>query len=356
MKLHLVGGFLGSGKTTAIIAAARELMRRGLRVGVVTNDQGKFLVDTAFFSLADLPTVEVTGGCFCCNYGDLDSSLDLLIEKVNPEVIFAESVGSCADLIATVVKPLLQLKAAEAAPTSFTVFTDGRLLRRRLLDQPMPFSDDVMYIFDKQIEEAGLVVINKADLLTPAALDETRQLFHRRYDRKTSLVQNSLAEHGVDTWLDLIETGHDLPAKTSIDIDYARYGRGEAQLAWLDEDITLDAPHGEAGQAVRRVIQSVLDKVKARGAGVGHIKFILTMDDALVKLSFPTLDEPGWKKRVPDGSGSQARLLVNARVEMDAQELRSLFHTALEESGVNFVEGNVDFFHPRQPNPTHRFE
>ena len=354
MKLHLVGGFLGSGKTTAIIAASRELMRRGLRVGVVTNDQGKYLVDTAFFQLADLPTVEVTGGCFCCNYGDLDSSLDQLFEKVNPDVVFAESVGSCADLIATVVKPLLQLKAAEAAPTSFTVFTDGRLLRRRLLDQPMPFSDDVMYIFDMQIEEAGLVVINKADLLTPAALDETRQLFHHRYDGKTSLVQNSLAENGVDAWLDLLETDHDLPAQTSIDIDYARYGRGEAQLAWLDEEVTLSASQGKVGDAVRGVIRSVLDKIKARGAGVGHIKFILTVDDIVVKLSFPTLDEPGWEQRVPDGSGGQAHLLVNARVEMNAQELSRLFHSALDEGGVDYVEDRVDYFHPRQPNPTHR--
>jgi G3E family GTPase len=49
MKLHLVGGFLGSGKTTAIGGAARELVRRGVSVGVVTNDQGGLLVDTAAF-------------------------------------------------------------------------------------------------------------------------------------------------------------------------------------------------------------------------------------------------------------------------------------------------------------------
>jgi G3E family GTPase len=101
MKLHLVGGFLGSGKTTAIIQAARVLMQHGLRVGVVTNDQGKYLVDTAFFRLADIPAVEVSGGCFCCNYPNLDKSLDELVESARPDVIFAESVGSCADLVAT---------------------------------------------------------------------------------------------------------------------------------------------------------------------------------------------------------------------------------------------------------------
>ena len=92
MKFHLIGGFLGSGKTTAIIGAARHLIAQGKRVGVVTNDQGKYLVDTAFFQAADLPTVEVTGGCFCCNYDDLGARLSQLKDSAQPDVIFAESV------------------------------------------------------------------------------------------------------------------------------------------------------------------------------------------------------------------------------------------------------------------------
>ena len=65
MDLHLVGGFLGSGKTTAIIGAVRLLLARGKKVGVVTNDQGRFLVDTAFFKATQVPTAEVACGCFC---------------------------------------------------------------------------------------------------------------------------------------------------------------------------------------------------------------------------------------------------------------------------------------------------
>src|SRR5512142_726693 len=107
--LHLVGGFLGSGKTTAIINAAKRLIAQGRRVGVITNDQGKYLVDTAFFRLESIPALEVTGGCFCCNYDDLKGRLAQLIASAGPEVIFAESVGSCADIVATVVKPLLEL-------------------------------------------------------------------------------------------------------------------------------------------------------------------------------------------------------------------------------------------------------
>ena len=126
MRLHLVGGFLGSGKTTAIIAAAKHLMRQGKSVGVITNDQGRYLVDTAFYQDADIPTVEVTGGCFCSNFDDLEERLDHLVARHRPDVIFAEAVGSSADLVGMVAKPLRRLRQIGPESISLTVFADSR--------------------------------------------------------------------------------------------------------------------------------------------------------------------------------------------------------------------------------------
>ena len=51
----VVGGMLGAGKTSLIVAAARRLAEQGRRVGVVTNDQGSGLVDTALLRAAHVP-------------------------------------------------------------------------------------------------------------------------------------------------------------------------------------------------------------------------------------------------------------------------------------------------------------
>jgi G3E family GTPase len=354
MKLHLVGGFLGSGKTTAIIHAARSLMKRGLRVGVITNDQGKYLVDTAFFKLADVPTVEVTGGCFCCNYTDLDQSLDQLMESTHPDVIFAESVGSCADLVATVVKPLLTLKQVALTPTSFSVFADVRLLRRRLFDRPMPFSEDVVYIFDKQIEEAGLVVINKADLVQADEVVETETLLRQKYPAVGVLSQSSLSETSVADWLDLLERNQGLLPVNSLEIDYQRYGHGEAQLAWLDEEVVLHGGGEDVSISVRRVIRLILDALSQHEASIGHLKFFVKGAGVEEKISFPTLSEAGWEKQLAETMGNEARVLINARVEMDATALRTLFREALKAGGNVYEEEGVTFFHPKQPNPIHR--
>jgi Ni2+-binding GTPase involved in maturation of urease and hydrogenase len=360
MKLHLVGGFLGSGKTTAIIHAARALMDQGVQVGVITNDQGKYLVDTAFFRLADLPAVEVSGGCFCCNYDDLDARLAQLIQTSHPDVIFAESVGSCADIVATVVKPLLELGAEGVKPDSFSVFSDARMLRRRLSEQEMPFSEDVVYIYDKQIEEAGLIIVNKIDLLSEAAREEVRGLLATRYPLKPYLMQTSLNQAGVQPWLERIQSGTlQLPAD-ALEINYQRYGAGEAQLAWFDVEMALSFPENQGRSLLRLALRRILDELSARKAGIGHLKFILHgsgvwTEGNAVKISFPSLEEPGWEERIPEIHGTQAGLLVNARVEIPAETLRSLIETAMVESGIDLQTGGGMAFHPGEPKPTHRF-
>ncbi|GAP05936.1 putative GTPase [Anaerolinea thermolimosa] len=354
MKLHLVGGFLGSGKTTAIIQACKRLLRTGRRVGVVTNDQGKFLVDTAFFRLEDVPAVEVAGGCFCCHYVDLEQKLGELMGSIRPDVIFAEAVGSCADLVATVLKPLAQFRASELAPTSLSVFTDARLLLHFLRGDAMPFSDEVVYIFEKQIEEAGLVVINKMDLLTPQAMVEVQGLFGRAYPEKNAIMQNSLAEDGVQAWLDWLDLQAEPRMGATLDIDYLRYGEGEARLAWYDAQVHLVVSDGDASVGVKTLIATVLEELEACKARVGHLKWMIEGEAGGGKLSFLSLPDPTWEQSLPARIGRQARILMNARVEMSADELRALCRRAFERSGVAVQVEEESAFHPGQPRPTHR--
>ena len=62
----MIGGFLGAGKTTAVAALAQHLARQGSRVGLITNDQGSELVDTAMLRSKGFATEEIPGGCLCC--------------------------------------------------------------------------------------------------------------------------------------------------------------------------------------------------------------------------------------------------------------------------------------------------
>ena len=126
MQIHLISGFLGSGKTTAIQTACKVLQSENKTVGVITNDQGIMLVDTGYFESNCIPNRQVVNGCFCCNYNALDENIESLIVTNDPDVIFAESVGSCTDIVATVMKPLLKFKTDIGVTVS--TFADIRLL------------------------------------------------------------------------------------------------------------------------------------------------------------------------------------------------------------------------------------
>ena len=105
----MIGGFLGAGKTTAVARLAKHLTEAGQRVGLITNDQGRELVDTAMLRSLGYATEEIPGGCFCCKFSSLTDAAASLTEATRPEVIIAEPVGSCTDLVATVTYPLRRI-------------------------------------------------------------------------------------------------------------------------------------------------------------------------------------------------------------------------------------------------------
>ncbi|MBK8799775.1 MAG: hypothetical protein IPM07_27275 [Anaerolineales bacterium] len=139
-QLILVGGFLGAGKTTLLLTAARRLTARGLKVGLVTNDQGDDLVDTALAQQQRLAVTEVAGGCFCCRFPDLLKGLETLQRTVEPDVILAEPVGSCTDLLATVVRPLRHYHAGRFRIAPLTILIDPLRNHSR-------FAAEVDYLF-----------------------------------------------------------------------------------------------------------------------------------------------------------------------------------------------------------------
>ncbi|MCH8147187.1 MAG: cobalamin biosynthesis protein P47K, partial [Planctomycetes bacterium] len=67
----MLGGFLGAGKTTAVGRLATYATDRGLRVGLISNDQSSGLVDTALLRSQGFAVAEIAGGCFCCRFNSL---------------------------------------------------------------------------------------------------------------------------------------------------------------------------------------------------------------------------------------------------------------------------------------------
>jgi G3E family GTPase len=354
MKLVLVGGFLGSGKTTAIVNACLQLIKSNKRVAVVTNDQGDQQVDSAYVKSFGLAAREVSNGCFCCNYEQLDAHLQSLIENEYPDYIFAESVGSCTDLVATIAKPLSRLKPE--VDIVIAVFADGELLCA-LIENRISFPDEsVRYIFKKQLEETDLLIINKTDKLTENQLLTLSQVIRREYPEKIILNQNSLDSHSVSKWLTRIDQYNSVK-RTSLDIDYDRYAEGEAKLAWLDKSFIITSAHGDVILITRQIIGLIFDQIQKARLPIGHLKFFLEGDHWSKKISFTNTSTSADIALNIDKS-NQVKVLINARVQGNPEVLKNLVDRALEKGESNYgcqiKREKWSAFTPGYPRPTHR--
>ena len=351
MKIHLLTGFLGSGKTTAAQQAAQYLIDRNIKTGIITNDQGSKLVDGGLFKHLDIPNREVINGCFCCNYNQLNENITSLAAAAGVEVIFAESVGSCTDIVATVLKPLLKFR--KDVQVTVSTFADARLLWMMLHEEANAFDETVRYIYFKQLEEAAVIVVNKIDLLDErqlAALEDTMQ---KKYSDKLRLYQNTYNKHDIEHWLDTLNNYSANSAIASLNIDYDTYAEGEAKLAWVDQEIAIYSSDNNAMEQAIMLINKIFEAVKKKKYAIGHMKFLLNNS---VKISFTSAhDQPAQITFEPSG---YANLLINIRVQTIPENITMLVANAIKsiekQSGCNITVSSSSAFQPGYPQPEHR--
>ncbi|HSD28118.1 MAG TPA: GTP-binding protein [Vicinamibacteria bacterium] len=357
----MVGGFLGAGKTTAVLRLARHLKERGLRVGLITNDQSTGLVDTALADAQGFDVEEITGGCFCCRFGSLLEAAERLSAETRPDVFIAEPVGSCTDLTATVSYPLRRIYGGDFRVAPLSVLVDPLRAERVLgLEPGRAFSPRVLYVYGKQIEEAEIVVINKVDLLTPARVARLERALRERNPRADVFAVSARDGSGLDAWFERL--GAEAGTATPPELDYDAYAEGEALLGWLNATLRLECDGDFDGNLLLRDtagrVQSLLG---AEGIEVAHFKTVLTPDEDGADLGVLNLvrgdatPEMSHTLKEPLGSGE---MVVNLRAEGEPERLeaavRAALAAALGPAGVRMSVEHLERFRPARPVPVHR--
>ena len=359
----MIGGFLGAGKTTAVAQLARHLTDQGLRVGLITNDQGSHLVDTALLASRGFAVEEILGGCFCCRFNSLLEAADKLSQGTRPDVFIAEPVGSCTDLVATVSYPLRRIYGDRFDIAPLSVLVDPIRARRILgLEKGGSFSAKVSYIYRKQLEEADLIVINKIDLVQAAQRAELKRALRKEFPGTPLLEISARQGRGLAGWFRHVQRTRQAPRRT-MDVDYEVYAEGEALLGWLNATINLDAPRACDGNALLRRLAAGLQQRLASGqAEIAHLKMTLDPDGAVGDLAVINLvrndyiAELSQELQDPLQAG---QVVVNLRAEVDPDLLRAALEEAVREldrgrDGVQATLAHLEFFKPGKPQPTHR--
>ena len=91
MKILLISGFLGAGKTTFIKEMAKNI---NLEFVVLENEYADIGIDGDFLDEKNLNVWEMSEGCICCSMkGDFKSSIKRIYSEINPEYLIIEPTG-----------------------------------------------------------------------------------------------------------------------------------------------------------------------------------------------------------------------------------------------------------------------
>jgi len=360
----MIGGFLGAGKTTAVAKLAQRLTERGLKVGLITNDQGRELVDTQMLRAKGFATEEIPGGCFCCRFNSLVDAADRLTSASQPDVFIAEPVGSCTDLVATVTYPLRRMYGDHFTIAPVSVLVDPIRAARVLgLESGGNFSEKVVYIYKKQLEEADILVINKLDLLSPERVEQLHAGLSAQFPRAEILTISAREGTNLDTWFSKLESDVHGYGPT-MDVDYDVYADGEALLGWLNATVQLDATTPfDAERALTSLAREIQDRLRVQHAEVAHLKMTYSPDEALAgEIAAVNLVRndfvPELSLKLPEPS-KRGQLIINLRAENAPEALAQIIRDALHA-----VQGatptltarlqHLEHFRPGRPTPTHR--
>jgi G3E family GTPase len=340
----MIGGFLGAGKTTAILQLAQQLASAGKRVGLITNDQSVGLVDTQLFAASQFGVEEITGGCFCCRFNSLVEAAKTLSSKHAPEVFLAEPVGSCTDLKATVDYPLRRMYGDAYSVAPYSVLVDP-IRAARVLDlrTDKSFSEKVLYIYGKQLEEADLIIINKIDLLHEDERVELEQALSQQFPAAGVHSISARDGIGINSWLAAL-TQRVGKTTGAMKLDYDLYAEGEALLGWLNAQFQLAAESDFDGdQFVAQLATRLSAALQEAAVEIAHLKMTL-------------IPELSHRLQAPLSSGE---VTLNLRAEGSPEVIRELTERMLafqaEESRLTVQVKHLESFRPGRPTPTHRF-
>jgi G3E family GTPase len=360
MRFILIGGFLGAGKTTTIARLAGTYRDQGLKVGIVTNDQAGDLVDTHSLRAAGFDVGEVAGSCFCCNFNGLAQVVSELEEHAHPDIILAEPVGSCTDIVATVIQPLRHLHQGKFKVSPYGVILKPSHGKKILGNLPKAgFSAKAAYIFRKQLEEADFLIINRIDELNGDEIQELAHLLATEYPGVPQLRMSAKTGEGLAALQELLDQDGEF-GRRILELDYDIYAAGEAELGWLNSRLRVKSSHPIAmDDLALQIVRRLQEAFRACDAEPAHLKTIVMAPEACAVANLVSSDSPAVLSRAAERQLADVDVIVNARVAMDPEELarqvESTVRAVCQELGAEPTFLQTQSFRPGRPNPTYRY-
>ena len=331
----IFSGFLGAGKTTSMLAFAEHLSAAGHTPAILVNDLGaKDLVDGIYTEASGFCCDEITGDCICYQTDELLSKLRRFRDSSGADVILSDIPGCGIGALDHVYHTLSRLYPGEFTLCPFAAVADPERLRRLMPGgAELHLPEEMDFLFDAQLREAEVILLNKIDTLSPAQREAYADFLTKSYPHAKLLLLSAKTGEGVPAAAEYLLSAESTLPNPDVGYGSEAFFAAERRLSWYDRRAFVrSAAPFDADAFLSDLFEAVREKLRAAERNVPHLKAFAEGDGQHAKASLLGIDYPTEFDCRFSAPQTELRLVLNARAACESEVLDFLMDAALRET------------------------
>lgn len=342
-KFGIFSGFLGSGKTTTLIALTKTYTEKYGKAAMISNDlgHGVSLADNRLAKLQGCNASEITEDCICYKQEELADRLNACFED-GCDLVLSDIPGFGVGALEHVYHGLNEKYPGKYQFAPFTVIIEPDTVAQLIENR----NDDLEFILSMQLEEADLIVLNKCDTIEQQKIGDYSLWLEEQYPSATILPISAVSGEGLEELSLAMKEKNASMRRIAIDYSNQRFIASMASLSeyYIQFHTSVCCNTFDGNAYLLDIATQMQQKLKASGADVPHLKLLAWGPEGdYGKADLIGVDRPVVQTKQFEKPCTDLAVILNASAICQGRQFQKLMQDTLESVSEKYQLESIVF-------------